>query len=42
MMSTTTNRKQAIRNIIIFAILVNVLAWLGPVLGGDPTRLYRG
>jgi membrane protease YdiL (CAAX protease family) len=36
MMSTTTNRKQAIRNIIIFAILVNVLAWLGPVLGGDP------
>lgn len=30
-------RKQAIRNIIIFAILVNVLAWLGPVLGGDPT-----
>jgi membrane protease YdiL (CAAX protease family) len=32
-----TKRKQAIRNIIIFAILVNVLAWLGPVLGGDPT-----
>jgi len=33
----TTDRKQAIRNIIIFAILVNGLAWLGPVLGGDPT-----
>ena len=34
---TTTNRKQAIRNLIAFAILVNGLAWLGPVLGGDPT-----
>ena len=33
-----TNRKQAIRNIIIYAILVNLLAWLGPVLGGDPTN----
>ena len=33
----TTNRKQTIRNIVIFAILVNGLAWLGPVLGGDPT-----
>jgi membrane protease YdiL (CAAX protease family) len=32
-----TNRKQTIRNIFIFAILVNGLAWLGPVLGGDPT-----
>jgi membrane protease YdiL (CAAX protease family) len=36
-MMMATKRKQAIRNIIIFAILVNVLAWLGPVLGGDPT-----
>jgi membrane protease YdiL (CAAX protease family) len=26
------------RNIISFAILVNGLAWLGPVLGGDPTN----
>jgi membrane protease YdiL (CAAX protease family) len=34
---TTTDRKQAIRNIIIFALLVNGLAWLGPLLGGDPT-----
>jgi membrane protease YdiL (CAAX protease family) len=33
----TTNSRQAMRNIIIFAILVNGLAWLGPVLGGDPT-----
>jgi membrane protease YdiL (CAAX protease family) len=33
----TTDRNQAIRNIVIFAILVNGLAWLGPVLGGDPT-----
>ncbi len=31
------DRKLAMRNIIIFAILVNGLAWLGPVLGGDPT-----
>jgi len=30
----TTDRKKAIRNIIIFAVLVNGLAWLGPVLGG--------
>jgi membrane protease YdiL (CAAX protease family) len=34
---TATSRKKSIRNIIIFAILVNGLAWLGPVLGGDPT-----
>jgi len=33
----TTDRKQAVRKIVIFAILVNGLAWLGPVLGGDPT-----
>jgi hypothetical protein len=29
--------RQAIRNIIIFIILVKGLAWLGPVLGGDPS-----
>jgi membrane protease YdiL (CAAX protease family) len=34
---TLTHRRQTIRHIIIFAILVNGLAWLGPVLGGDPT-----
>jgi len=34
---TATNKRQSIRNIIIFIILVNGLAWLGPVLGGDPT-----
>ena len=33
----TPNRKLAIRNIVIFTILVNGLAWLGPILGGDPT-----
>ncbi len=33
----TTNRKQSVRYIIIFFILVTVLAWLGPVLGGDPS-----
>ena len=32
-----SSRKQTVRNIIIFAILVNGLAWLGSVLGGDPT-----
>lgn len=37
MITTTTNKKQTIRNIIIFAILVNGFAWLGPVLGGNPT-----
>jgi membrane protease YdiL (CAAX protease family) len=31
------NQKQAIRNIIIFTILINGLAWLAPLLGGDPT-----
>lgn len=32
-----TNKQQSIRNIAIFALLVNGLAWLGPVLGGTPT-----
>lgn len=32
------DKKQTIRNIIIFIILVTGLAWLGPVLGGDPTE----
>jgi len=32
------DRKRAIRNIIVFAVLVNGLAWLGPLLGGDPTE----
>lgn len=30
-------KEQLLRNIILFTILVNGLAWLGPVLGGDPT-----
>ena len=34
----TTKRKQVIRNIIIYTVLVNLLAWLGPVLGGDPAN----
>lgn len=33
----TTDRRQDIRKIVVFALLVNGLAWLGPVLGGDPT-----
>jgi membrane protease YdiL (CAAX protease family) len=35
--STTAARKQAVRNIVVFVLLVNGLAWLGPLLGGDPT-----
>jgi len=33
-----TNKKQTIRNIILFVVMVNGLAWLGPVLGGSPTE----
>lgn len=36
MKTVTENKKGGIRNIIIFTFLVNGLAWLGPVLGGDP------
>lgn len=36
--SVFVEKKQTIRNIIIFTILVTGLAWLGPVLGGDPTE----
>ena len=32
------NKNKAIRNIVIFTLLVTGLAWLGPVLGGDPTE----
>ncbi len=31
-----SNHSHAVRNIVIFALLVNGLAWLGPVLGGSP------
>jgi membrane protease YdiL (CAAX protease family) len=34
----TLSRKTSVRNIIIFAVLVNGLAWLGPLLGGSPTE----
>jgi membrane protease YdiL (CAAX protease family) len=30
-------RKITIRYIVIFSVLVNVVAWIGPLLGGDPT-----
>ena len=33
-----TNKQQTIRNIIIFTMLVNGLAWLGPLLGGSPAE----
>jgi len=36
-MSNKSNTWLSIRNIIIFTILVNGLAWLGPLLGGDPS-----
>lgn len=36
-MEKKARQNQAIRNIIIFTILVNGLAWLGPVLVDDIT-----
>ena len=30
--------KRTLRNLILFTVLVNALAWLGPLLGGDPTE----
>jgi membrane protease YdiL (CAAX protease family) len=32
-----SERMKTIRFIVIFSVLVNVLAWIGPLLGGDPT-----
>lgn len=32
------DRQQTIRNVIIFTVLVNGLAWLGPLLGGSPAE----
>jgi membrane protease YdiL (CAAX protease family) len=32
-----SERKKTIRYIVIFSVLVNVVAWIGPFLGGDPT-----
>jgi membrane protease YdiL (CAAX protease family) len=32
-----SERKKTIRYIVIFSVLVNVVAWIGPLLGGDPT-----
>ena len=32
-----SKRKKTIRYIVIFSVLVNVVAWIGPLLGGDPT-----
>jgi membrane protease YdiL (CAAX protease family) len=32
-----TERSKTIRHIVIFSVLVNVVAWIGPFLGGDPT-----
>jgi membrane protease YdiL (CAAX protease family) len=32
-----SERKRTIREIVVFSVLVNVVAWIGPLLGGDPT-----
>ena len=32
-----SERKKTIRYIVIFSVLVNTIAWIGPLLGGDPT-----
>ncbi len=32
-----SERKKTIRYIVIFSVLVNVVTWIGPLLGGDPT-----
>jgi membrane protease YdiL (CAAX protease family) len=34
---TNPERSQTIRYIVIFSVLVNLVAWLGPLLGGDPS-----
>jgi membrane protease YdiL (CAAX protease family) len=34
----TRATQRTVRNILLFTLLVNVLAWLGPVLGGDPVE----
>ena len=33
----TSERKKTIWHIVIFSVLVNLVAWAGPMLGGDPT-----
>jgi membrane protease YdiL (CAAX protease family) len=32
-----SERKKTIRYIVVFSVLVNVVAWIGTLLGGDPT-----
>jgi membrane protease YdiL (CAAX protease family) len=32
-----SERRRTIRYIVIFSVLVNLVAWIGPLLGGDPT-----
>ncbi|MCJ7534349.1 MAG: hypothetical protein MUO57_02310, partial [Anaerolineales bacterium] len=32
-----SDRKKTIRYIVIFSVLVNLVAWTGSLLGGDPT-----
>ena len=39
---STQDNKRTIRNILLFTLLVNALAWLGPLLGGDPSELGLG
>jgi membrane protease YdiL (CAAX protease family) len=32
-----SHRRKTILYVVIFSVLVNVVAWIGPMLGGDPT-----
>ena len=38
MAAQANTNTRTIRNILFFTLLVNALAWLGPVLGGDPVE----
>jgi membrane protease YdiL (CAAX protease family) len=37
-----SERRKTIRNIVLYSVLVNLVAWLGPLLGGGPSSLGPG
>ena len=39
---STSERGRSIIKVLIFTVAVNVVAWLGPLLGGDPTSIGPG
>lgn len=39
---TDSERRKTIRNIILFSVLVNMTAWLAPLLGGSPASMGPG